>query len=208
MYPWIESIALRDGVIAHLMYHQSRINKTLSEQGSKANLDLRAYIASWFLPSSGLFKVRVVYNREQFVALSWDAYEPKRWQGFELVEAADLRYPFKSANRACLDELKEGIADRELIITQQGFVTDTTYSNLVFKKKEEWFTPHTYLLPGTQRRYLLDHNKIKETEITQSNLASFTHFKLINAMMPLSLAPTYSVELIHSSCRSFIPSRD
>ncbi|MGL5262583.1 MAG: aminotransferase class IV [Bacteroides sp.] len=203
MCHWLESIALQGGSILHLDYHQARMDYTLSLHKSSAVLRLEQLLSTISLPSEGLYKVRVVYNVKGFVDVSWQPYRSKQWSSFELVEATDLDYATKKLDRACFDHLKSKASKEELILTQQGLVTDTTYSNLVFLREGLWFTPSSYLLKGTQRQFLLDHKQIKETRITQDDLASFTHFKLINAMMPFSTAFTYPITLIRVSERSF-----
>ena len=70
----------------------------------------------------------------------------------------------------------------EIIIVKNNHLTDTSYSNVLFKKGKEWFTPKTYLLNGVQRQNLLKNKKIKEAEITLQNLKEYSHFQIINAM--------------------------
>jgi len=60
-----------------------------------------------------------------------------------------------------------------------------TYSNVVFRKNGEFFTPHTYLLNGTKRQRLLRESIIKEAAITVDNLHEFEHVYLINAMLDI-----------------------
>ncbi len=70
----------------------------------------------------------------------------------------------------------------EIIIVKNNHITDSSFSNLLFKKGKEWFTPSRYLLNGVQRQYLLKNKKIKEAEITLQNIAEYSHFQIINAM--------------------------
>ena len=70
----------------------------------------------------------------------------------------------------------------EIIIVKNNHITDTSFSNILFKKGKDWFTPSTYLLNGVQRQHLLQKNKIKEAEITMQNVSEYSHFQLINAM--------------------------
>jgi 4-amino-4-deoxychorismate lyase len=65
---------------------------------------------------------------------------------------------------------------------KNNHITDTSYSNLLFLKGKDWFTPSTFLLNGVQRQHLLKKKKIKETEITLQSLSEYSHFQLINAM--------------------------
>ncbi len=62
-------------------------------------------------------------------------------------------------------------------------VTDATYSNIIFKKKLEWFTPASCLLPGTMRQNLIENGKLRVEEIRAQNVGGFEKFKLINSML-------------------------
>lgn len=208
MFRWIETIALNNGELLNLEYHQNRVQRTFFHFGRSGSIiNLRLRLEELKYPSMGLYKVRVVYTLDGIVRIDCDRYVPKKWSSFELVEALDLDYTFKDEDRTPFNDLKQNL-DHELIITKHGFITDTTYSNLVFEREGNWFTPNTFLLNGTQRQYLLDQEEIKETKITQCNLASFQSFKMINAMMPLSDTPAYPIESIFKSSRSFLSSSD
>ena len=73
----------------------------------------------------------------------------------------------------------------EVIIVKDGYITDTSYTNLCFFDGTTWFTPDTPLLPGTMRQRLLDQGIIKEKSIPLSDLNKYQSISLINAMMDL-----------------------
>ncbi|NHW58601.1 aminotransferase class IV, partial [Escherichia coli] len=93
-------------------------------------------------------------------------------------------------------QLKENSNASEVIITQNGHITDTTFSNLIFLKNGEWFTPKSYLLNGVQRQNLLQKRRVKEAEITLDNLSKYSYFKIINAMNCFEISPMFSIDLI------------
>lgn len=208
MCQWLETIALLDGIVLNLNYHQERIRKTLIAHEAVGFIDLSAVIHQYDLPQRGYYKLRVVYDACGVTQVSWALYAPKQWKSFEIIEAPELNYEFKSTDRDSLIKLKGMSCCDEIIISRQGLITDTTYSNLVFEKDGAWFTPSSYLLAGTQRKILLDRGIIKEASITLGNLTSFQNFKLINAMMPFDSSFTYAVELIEQHNQLFFsPSR-
>ena len=86
----------------------------------------------------------------------------------------------------------------EIIIVKNSHITDTSLSNLLFKKGKEWFTPSTYLLNGVQRQWLLKEKKIKETEITLQNLKEFSHLQIINSMNDFDDMFIYPLEIINN----------
>jgi len=146
------------------------------------------------IPTTGLFKTRVVYDNK-VVNVEFVPYQVKSITSLKLVEA-DLIYPHKYENREALNDVfqKRGPCD-EVIILQNGFITDTTYANLVFKKDNKWFTPTTCLLEGTMRAHLLAEGRISETEIHVDNLYQYKSCKLINALLGME-APEIPVSAI------------
>ena len=70
-----------------------------------------------------------------------------------------------------------------MLLVRNGMITDTSYSNIVFRREGEWITPSFCLLKGTMRQYLLDNGKIREEQIAVKDLPRFEKFKLINAMI-------------------------
>ncbi len=195
MFHWIESIALEHGVLKNLRYHQKRLDRTLEYFGG-TSISLNKVLNGVVLPVLGYYKVRVLYSVAGVLDISVDNYLPKCFKTFEMVEATDIDYSFKYANRDVLVNLKRCCTADEIIITQNGLITDTTFSNLIFLRGGEWYTPTSVLLKGTQRALLLEQDKIKEAIISVDNIASFTHFKLINAMLSIDNSPVYSVNQI------------
>ncbi len=68
---------------------------------------------------------------------------------------------------------------------KNGFVTDTSYANIVFWDGGKWITPTSPLLHGTARDRLLDSNQITEAEIAIDDLKNYSKAKIINAMIDM-----------------------
>ena len=65
-------------------------------------------------------------------------------------------------------------------------ITDTSYSNVVFKDSEgKLYTPCSTLLDGTKRQRLLATDIIQEKEIHVNDIHSFVGLYLINAMIDI-----------------------
>ena len=116
--------------------------------------------------------------------------------GFQLVENNKFEYRFKYSDRKELEYMKKKAKTEEIIIVQNRKITDTSYSNLLFLKEKQWFTPTSYLLNGVQRQHLLSKKAIKETEITLDNIKEFTHFQLINSLNDFDDMFVYPIEKI------------
>nr|WP_303184964.1 aminotransferase class IV [Tannerella sp.] len=136
--------------------------------------------------TSGLTKCRLLYDR--FIRdIRFEAYIPRQISSLIAVEANDLDYAFKYADRSALvyDEWKHKGFD-EVLFLKDGFLTDTSFSNVVLRKGNEYITPETYLLNGTQRQFLLKAGCIKEAPIHIAELKQYDELFLINAMLNLT----------------------
>ena len=97
-----------------------------------------------------------------------------------------LDYSFKYADRTewnALLEQKTGCDD--ILIVKNGYITDTSFSNVVFENETGLFTPSTYLLAGTKRQSLLQKGIIKEAEISIENIGLYSKLYLINTMIDI-----------------------
>lgn len=100
-----------------------------------------------------------------------------------LVAADDLSYEHKYEDRSRLIAYASGLApDEEVLFTVRGYVTDTTFSNIVFFDGKDYFTPSTYLLKGTMRQRLIDSGRVREMAVRADLIKEFQSAHLINAM--------------------------
>ncbi|MBS1949437.1 MAG: hypothetical protein OJF59_000439 [Cytophagales bacterium] len=196
MYRFIESIRLNEGEIENLIYHQARVERTFLKYFDGSNpIDLNQYLLTCPFPSVGLHKIRLVYDRAiQSILIS--SYSSKTISSLKLVNDDTVKYEYKYEDRGKLKTLfdQRQLCD-EVIITKDGFITDSSVANLVFKRKDKWLTPFTYLLNGTQRQFLLDQKIIEEEKITINDLHRYEKVKLINAMLKFD-APEISINQI------------
>lgn len=182
MYQFIESIKIEDQEIFLLEYHQKRVNETFRQFGKETSIDLEKIFKNLQHDEDGLYKLRIVYDLDRKFTTQLIPYAIAEIDDFQLVENNNIDYSFKYENRKEFAVMKEKARSEEIIIVKNNRVTDTSFSNLLFLKGKEWYTPNTYLLNGVQRQYLLKNKKIKEAEITLQNLKEFSHFQIINAL--------------------------
>lgn len=182
MYQFIESIKIEDQEIFLLEYHQKRVNETFRQFGKETSIDLEKIFRNLQHDEDGLYKLRIVYDLDRKFTTQLIPYAIAEIDDFQLVENNNIDYSFKYENRKEFAVMKEKARSEEIIIVKNNRVTDTSFSNLLFLKGKEWYTPNTYLLNGVQRQYLLKNKKIKEAEITLQNLKEFSHFQIINAL--------------------------
>lgn len=182
MSQFIESIKVEDQEIFLLELHQKRVNQTFSHFGKEGSIDLAKIYKNLEHDEDGLFKLRISYDLDKRVRTQMIPYAIPEIQDFQLVENNSFDYSFKFEDRKELDKMKMKSKAEEIIIVKNNHITDTSFSNLLFLKGKDWFTPNSYLLNGVQRQHLLKNKKIKEAEITLQNIKQFSHFQLINAL--------------------------
>lgn len=182
MSQFIESIKVEDQEVFLLDLHQKRVNQTFSHFGKEDSIDLAKIYKNLQHDEDGLFKLRIAYDLDKRIRTQMIPYAIPEIQDFKLVENNSFDYSFKFEDRKELDKMKAKAKAEEIIIVKNNHITDTSFSNLLFLKGKDWFTPSTYLLNGVQRQHLLKQKKIKETEITLQNIKQFTHFQIINAL--------------------------
>lgn len=135
--------------------------------------------------NSDIVKLKLLYNETSQQYL-YSQYTPKKIQTLKLVSDNSIDYHLKYTNRSSLELLLSKKGDCEdILIIKDGYLTDTSFSNIVFFDGEKWFTPRSPLLKGTMRAKLLEQNLIFERNIEVTDLNKFIKLKLINAMRDL-----------------------
>ena len=181
---FIESIRVCDSKFCSLEWHLRRMRQTIAYW--QYPLDLS--ILSWQVPEelgSEIFKCRIVYD-SQIREMTYSPYQPRIIRSLKLVDGDELDYAFKYEDRSVimrLLQLKESCDD--ILITKGGYITDTSYSNVVLENSEGLFVPHTFLLNGTRRQRLLSEGIVRERAIRPSDLGQYHRLYLINALIGL-----------------------
>jgi len=176
----LETIKIEDGEIANLPYHQDRCAKSRQILFNSSDvLDLSSIIDA---PKAGLYRCRILYG-EALHSIDYIPYIPKEIQSLRIV-SSDIDYSLKYANRDALNALLESNRDvDEVIIEKNGYLTDTTISNIAFYDGEQWFTPAKPLLEGTMRAKLIDEGFLQIKEIKREDLYHYSQVALMNAMI-------------------------
>ena len=197
MFQFIESICCVNKQLRNLEFHQARFDRTRNDNFTEINPILLEEIIKFPTDlTDEKYKVRIVYDRE-IQSVEFLPYQMKSINSIQFFEIdPKINYTYKYSDRSFLDEfLKEAQTD-DLVLIKSNYITDCTYSNLVFFDGENWFTPRSVLLKGTMREALLQSNQISERNIKVSDLANFKSFKRINAMMNLEESEEFDVSLL------------
>ena len=194
MFQFIESICCVNKELRNLDYHQARFDRTRSDNFNDIKPILLKEIIQFPTDlSDEKYKVRIVYDRE-IQRIEFQPYQIKPISSIKLFEIdPKINYTYKYADRWFFDEYIKETQTDDLVLVKSNYITDCTYSNIVFFDGENWFTPRSVLLKGTMRESLLNEGKIKEKNIKVSDLANFQSFKRINAMMNLEESQEVSI---------------
>jgi len=192
-----ESIQILDGIPQRLDYHNDRLNRSRNQlMCSHADIYIEDHLHIPQDFKKGHVKCRLNYGQD-IDEVEFVKYQEKRFLNFKLT-AINFSYDFKYDDRSVFEKLKETAPNTtEFILIKNGIITDTTFSNIVFKNKDgQWLTPNHPLLEGTQREFLLDEGVIEEAEISVADLKHYTHFMLINAMLTFDTKRVYDVGML------------
>lgn len=193
-YPLFETICIKNNQLQNIEWHQMRYEQSLLQfygntGGQIFSLfdEIEKFLQNHPPLSSPITRCRVSYNQRE-LDIQFFPYQAKTYRRFQIVYCDEIDYSLKYQDREKLNELlaQKGDCD-EIIIIKQGKVTDCSIGNLIFKQGNHWFTPDSPLLNGTQRQYLLHHNKIEERCIFAEDLPKFSEIRLINALNPFQI---------------------
>ncbi len=192
----LETIRFENGQFQNLHLHQLRMDVSRKALFNVAeNIDLETALTKEIefrqsglseekpVPNKGLFKCRVIYGTH-IKSAEWISYKYPEIHSIKMVYSDEIEYYHKHESRDVLNELyqKRGAAD-DILIVKNGFITDTSFCNILFYNGKNWVTPSFPLLNGTQRQYLLKKEQILTAEITPADLRNFSKARLINAMI-------------------------
>jgi 4-amino-4-deoxychorismate lyase len=143
-----------------------------------------------------MYKCKVSYS-SSINEIEIIPYQKRIIKSLRLVKDNTISYDHKYSDRSHLLELlaKRGDCD-DILIVKNGYITDTSFSNIVFFDGDKWVTPARPLLRGTMRESLLKTNYIEETDILVNDLKKFTIARLVNAMLPFRTATDIKLQNI------------
>jgi 4-amino-4-deoxychorismate lyase len=181
----VESIKVERRAAFNLDLHSARMNTSRQQLfGLHDEIDLREALKIPEDLSSGLFKCRVVYA-ERIQSIEYLPYVPQVIASLELVEDTMIEYKHKFVDRLRIDLLKSKSKADDIVIVQDGRLTDASHANVVLFDGKNWKTPAHPLLLGTKRQVLLREGRITEEDILTRDVRLFKKVALINALRDL-----------------------
>lgn len=162
-----------------------------------AEINLKNFLKQMDLPRRDTWKCRITYDKI-ITHCELKIYKIKPVKSLKVVSVDDLDYKHKWADRSELESLYEQRGDcDDIIISQDGFIKDSFYANLLFYKNGIWYTPKSPLLKGVQRAALLKEGKIVEKNIKLEKIRKYKKIKLINAMIGMNDAKSISTRRVY-----------
>lgn len=187
LFPLIETIAVENGKLQNLAYHQQRYRQALAEYYPNQAVVMRNLSDITPPPEfqQGLVRCRIDYNATQ-QQVRFFPYQRRLIRTFQPVICDQIDYHLKFSDRTLLEQL---YAQRngcdEIMIVKQGLITDCSIGNLILLQNGIWYTPEKPLLYGTQRAKLLAENRILLRDIRIQDLQQYSEIRVINALNTL-----------------------
>ena len=183
MFRLIETIKLKDGVFEDVDLHNERFNSSRKALfNMNEPMDLNRILELKEYNKAGLFKCRIVYNRE-IIKVEFVPYVLKQIRSLKLVNA-EIDYAYKYEDRTNINKLLElrGSCD-DILIVKNGRLTDTSAANIAFFDNDRWYTPLNPLLKGTKREKLLRSKRIFEEDLMPKDLIRFEKAAIFSTMV-------------------------
>jgi 4-amino-4-deoxychorismate lyase len=185
MKQFLETIRILDGVPQHLNWHQQRVDATMKHF-------YPVHRHSWTLASciivpgefkSGAVRCRVVYDAHLFT-IHYFHYEPRFVQSLKLIEAPPVfDYWYKYEDRYKIEDLFQQRGDcDDILMTREGWITDTSIANIALEKGGRWYTPSIPLLAGTTWKRLVASGILIVCPIHFTMLGGYDSFRVFNSM--------------------------
>lgn len=183
MCRFIESVQLNNGVFIRLELHQERLLNAMTDYYPKDKvIDLKSALMSTLFPADGLYKCRVVYDSE-IRKIEYIPYIKREIHSLKLVDTQMESSHYKKEDRSLLNAAfaLRGDCD-DVIMVKDGWLTDTSFSNIALFDGLNWVTPHIPLIYGINRAQLIREGILTEKDINSADLVNFKRVALFNAL--------------------------
>jgi len=182
-YLFIESLSIQDMAPLHLKWHQARVNNTFAKYFPTQKPFILNNVIT---PTTNLLqKCRITYSNV-IVTIEYEPFVPKNIQSLKIVRSEPFDYAFKFADRVKINSLREQRESADdILISINKFITDSSFTNVVFYDGQQYYTPENPLLSGTKRAQLLEKKTIKPILIKETDIPKFKEVHLINALVDL-----------------------
>ena len=194
---FIETICYEQGCFQQIDLHNERFNRTREQFfGLRTPLQLELLLSVPFDLKDETVKCTVTYGVD-IISTDYTLYQIRPVNSLQMVVDDTIGYAFKYADRTKLNSLFDlrGRSD-DILIIKNGFVTDTFYANIVFKKDDKWYSPSDPLLKGTRIDRYTREGLVTPALLRPSDLPFFSEARIVNAMISIENSPVILIENI------------
>ena len=195
MCQFIETICYEKGDFQHIGLHNERCNRTRRHFfGALPDVDLHSDLHMPEHLKNKTVKCKVTYGRT-VTSIGYTSYQIRPVNSLRIIRDDTIEYSFKYADRTILNLLFElrGQCD-DILIVKNGFITDTSYANIIFQKDKRWYSPINPLLHGTRLDNYIRKGCILPAQIRQEDLPGFSEARIINAMISIDSSPIIPIQ--------------
>ncbi len=137
MSRFIESIKIEDQKMFLPDLHQNRVNETFAHFGVEGSIDLLKIFKDLQHDEDGLYKLRISYDLTKNYRTQMIPYAISEIDNFQLVENNVYDYSFKFEDRKEFEKMLQKAKSDEIIIVKNNHITDTSFSDILFKKGKD-----------------------------------------------------------------------
>lgn len=187
----LETLKIEDGYAENADMHLDRMMRSSAELWG---CGIHADPAMFAVPDGfrkGTVKCRILYSRKGVEEVQYMSYVPRAVKTLRAVVCDTVDYHLKYADRSVLERLcsmKDG-CDDILVVRSDGTVTDTSFSNVVVKVGDKYFTPSDFLLDGCRRRSLIASGRVEERKMYLHDIRPDSEIFIVNSMLDLGEVP-------------------
>jgi len=194
---FIETICYEQGRFQQIELHNERFNRTRQQFFGlqiPVQLDLLLSVPADLIAET--VKCTVTYGTD-IVRIDYNLYQIRPVKSLQMVVDDTIDYAFKYADRTKLNSLFNlRHQSDDILIIKNGFITDTSYANIVFKKEGKWYSPSNPLLNGTRIDRYFREGRVAPALLRPSDLPLFSEARIVNAMISIGNSPAILIENI------------
>jgi len=194
---FIETICYEKGCFQRIELHNERFNQTRQQFfGLQTPFQLELLLSVPPDLKDETVKCTITYEVD-IISIDYTLYQIRLVNSLQMVVDDTIDYAFKYADRTKLNSLFDlrGQSD-DILIIKNGFVTDTFYANIVFKKDDKWYSPSNPLLKGTRIDRYIREGLVTPALLRPSDLPIFSEARIVNAMISIENSPVILIENI------------
>ena len=186
MFPLFETIKIQHQKVFLFEDHWARMKHSIKAlSGRDLQIELNEKIILQAIKNDDLFKCRILYNDQEY-QVEISRYQKRHIEKIVFIHDDDISYPLKFTAKNCFVKHTKNLpATTEPIFVVDGFLTDSSYSNIALWNGNEWHTPKEPLFFGVRRNVLLNENLLVAKNISINDMHQYQKISFINAMLDL-----------------------